>query len=99
MGKMSGYFEAQREKMRIYFEEQQRKAVEEAVQKAVQKAEARAAKVEARAAKAEAKAEKKAQENIALRLIQLGKDTLDDIAECTGLTLRRVKTLARAASA
>ncbi|MBR1672865.1 MAG: hypothetical protein IJ702_08055 [Fretibacterium sp.] len=79
-------------KMSSYFEEQQRKAVEEAVQKAVQKA-------EARAAKAEAKAEKKAQENIALRLIQLGKDTLDDIAECTGLTLRRVKTLARAASA
>ena len=58
--------------MSSYFEEQRRKAVEEA--------------------------EKKAQENIAMKLIRLGEDTFEKIANCTGLTLRRVKALAKAAA-
>ena len=43
------------------------------------------------------KAEKQAQESFAVRLIRRGKDTLDEIADCTGLTLRRVKSLAKTA--
>ena len=39
-----------------------------------------------------------AQENIAMRLIRRGKDTLNEIAECSGLTLRRVQALAKTAA-
>ena len=39
------------------------------------------------------------QESIAVKLIRLGQNTLEGIAECTGLTLGRVKTLAKTASA
>ena len=31
-------------------------------------------------------------------LMEIVKDTLDEIAECTGLTLRQVKALAKAAT-
>lgn len=41
---------------------------------------------------------KKEKEGIAFKLIQLGKNTLDEIAECTGLTLRRVHQLAKTAA-
>lgn len=47
------------------------------------------------AEKAAEKAEKEAQEGIALRLIRLGEVTLEKIADCTGLTLRRVRALAK----
>ena len=54
---------------------------------------------EERQAKAVEKAtnaiEKKTKENMALSLIELGKLTLDEIAKCTGLTLRRVQMLAK----
>ena len=42
--------------------------------------------------------QKKDKQTFAMKLIQLGKVTLDEIAECTGLTLRQVKALARAAA-
>ena len=45
--------------------------------------------------KAVAKAIEKAREKTALSLIELGKLTLDEIAKCTGLTLRRVQMLAK----
>ena len=50
---------------------------------------------------AEAAAEatrKEDKQTFAMKLIQRGKDTLDEIAECTGLTLRQVKALAKAAA-
>ena len=50
---------------------------------------------EEKQAKAVEKAQKKSSEKTALSLIELGKLTLDEIAKCTGLTLRRVQTLAR----
>ena len=43
----------------------------------------------------QAKAVEKSKENTALSLLELGKLTLDEIAKCTGLTLRRVQTLAK----
>ena len=43
---------------------------------------------------AEERAEKKAKENIAIKFIKLGKLTLEEIANCSGLTLKRVQTLA-----
>ena len=49
--------------------------------------------------KAEKKAEKKARqekENFVLGLIRLGKLTLEEIAQCSGLTLKKVKSLAAA---
>ena len=46
-------------------------------------------------AKAVEKAQKKSSEKTALSLIELGKLTLDEIAKCTGLTLRRVQMLAK----
>ncbi|MCR4818711.1 MAG: hypothetical protein K5841_07115 [Fretibacterium sp.] len=73
---MSNYFEQQREKMRIYFEERERRAAEAATKAAT----------------------KKAEQTFAMKLIQRGKDTMDEIAECTGLTLRQVKALAKAAA-
>ena len=48
--------------------------------------------------KAAEAATKKAEKTFAMKLIQRGKDTLDEIAECTGLTLRQVKALAKAAA-
>ena len=44
-------------------------------------------------------AEKRSQESIALKFIQLGELTLEKIAQCTGLTIGRVKALARTATA
>ena len=41
---------------------------------------------------------KEDKQNFAMKLIQRGKDTLDEIAECTGLTLRQFKALAKAAA-
>lgn len=50
--------------------------------------------------KESAEAARKAErENFALKLIKRGKDTIDEIADCTGLTLRRVKALAKSVSA
>ena len=42
---------------------------------------------------------KEEKENFAMKLLKLGKNTLDEIAECTGLTLRRVKALAKTVTA
>ena len=42
---------------------------------------------------------KEDKDNFAMKLLQRGKDTLDEIAECTGLTLRQVKALAKTAAA
>lgn len=58
---------------------------EELQQKAVEKA------VE----KAVRNTEKKAKENMALKFIELGKLTLEEIATCSGLTLKRVQMLAK----
>ena len=41
---------------------------------------------------------KETETTFAVKLIQRGKDTLGEIAECTGLTLRQVKALAKAAA-
>ena len=49
---------------------------------------------EDREAKAVEKAEKKAKESLALKFLELGKLTLEEIAQCSGLTLERVQTLA-----
>ena len=50
-----------------------------------------------KAAKQAAKQEaKKKQESFATQLLQLGKLTLEEIAKCSGLTLRKVKSLAAA---
>lgn len=68
-----------------YFEEREKKAAERAAEKAAEKA--------------EKQGRKKAQENIALKLITLGEVTLEKIADCTGLTLTRVKALAKAGAA
>ena len=46
--------------------------------------------------KAAEAATRKAEQTFAMKLIQLGKNTLDEIAECTGLTLRQVEALAKA---
>ena len=51
--------------------------------------------VEKAVEKAEKKAEKKAKETLVLKLIELGKMTLEEIANCSGLTLRRVQALAK----
>ena len=45
--------------------------------------------------KAEKRAEKKAKESLVLNLIGLGKLTLEEIAKCSGLTLKRVEVLAK----
>ena len=45
--------------------------------------------------KAEKRAEKKAKESLVLNLIELGKLTLEEIAKCSGLTLKRVQVLAK----
>lgn len=71
--------------MSNYFDERQAKAVEKAVKKAVTKA------VE----ETKHAAEKEAKEKTVLSLIELGKLTLEEIAKCTGLTLRRVQALAK----
>ena len=47
-----------------------------------------------REAKAVKEAQKKEKESLVLNLIRLGKLTLEDIAGCSGLTLKRVQTLA-----
>lgn len=44
--------------------------------------------------KAEKKVEKEVKENMAIKLIHLGKLTLDEIAKCSGLTLKKVQMLA-----
>ena len=49
------------------------------------------AKREAKAAK---EAEKKAQERMVLNFIRLGKLPLEEIAECSGLTLKKIRMLA-----
>ena len=49
---------------------------------------------EEREAKAEKRGEKKAKESLVLQLIEMGKMTLEEIANCTGLTLRQVQALA-----
>ena len=50
-----------------------------------------------KAAEAAAEATRKEdKQSFAMKLLQLGKNTLDEIAECTGLTLRQVKALAKA---
>ena len=46
-------------------------------------------------AKAAMEAEKKAKESLVLNLIGLGKLTLEEIAKCSGLTLKRVQVLAK----
>lgn len=74
--------------MSNYFDERQAKAVEKAVKKAVTKA------VE-EATNAAEKKEKESKEKTVLSLIELGKLTLEEIAKCTGLTLRRVQALAK----
>ena len=66
--------------MTDYFGDLQKKAVEKAVEKAVRNAEKKA------------KADK---ENMALKFIELGKLTLEEIATCSGLTLKRVQMLAK----
>ena len=45
-------------------------------------------------AKAVAKAEKKNTENLVLNLLKMGKLSLEEIAKCSGLTLKKVQTLA-----
>ncbi len=45
--------------------------------------------------KAKHDALKKVKEKVALNCIELGKLTLEEIAKCTGLTLRRVQALAK----
>ena len=50
---------------------------------------------EEREAKAEKRGEKKAKESLVLQLIEMGKMTLEEIANCSGLTLKRVQTLAK----
>ncbi|MBQ7734172.1 MAG: hypothetical protein IJT58_09170 [Synergistaceae bacterium] len=83
-----------------YFEEREAKAVEKAVAKAVRE-ERRAVKEANKAAKEANKAlketEKKAKaekESLVMKLIELGKMTREEIASCTGVTLRRVQFLA-----
>ena len=44
--------------------------------------------------KARKEARKKVKEEIALNVLKLGKLSLEDIAECSGLTLERVQMLA-----
>ena len=46
-------------------------------------------------AKAAMEAEKKAKETIALKFLELDKLTLEEIAKCSGLTLKRVQVLAK----
>ena len=48
---------------------------------------------EEREKKAVEKAQKKSQESMAIRALKLGKLTLEEIAECTGLTLKGVQAL------
>ena len=81
--------------------------LEEVRQKAEAKAEKRGMKigraegrVEGRAegilegrAEGEARGEKKAQESIALKFLELGKLTLEEIANCSGLSLAKVRSL------
>ena len=67
--------------MTNYFEERQAKAVEKAVKKAEQKAAKEAAK--------------EAAESFVLNLLNIGKLTMEEIAKCSGLTLRKVQTLAK----
>ena len=58
--------------------------------------EERQAKAVAKAVeKAKHDALKKVKENMALSLIELGKLTLEEIARCSGLTLRQVQMLAK----
>ena len=76
-----------KEKMSSYFEEQREK-----MRTYFEEREKKAAEAAAEAAT------KKAEQTFAMKLIQLGKVTLDEIAECTGLTLRQVKALAKAAA-
>jgi len=47
-------------------------------------------------AKAVEKALRKKEKNVALELIRLGKLTLEEIAECSGLTLKKVQALSAA---
>ena len=72
-----------KEKMSSYFEEQREKM---------------RTYFEEREKKAVEATRKEAEESFAMKLLQRGKDTLDEIAECTGLTLRQVKALAKAAA-
>ena len=62
-----------------YFEEKQEKAVKKAVEKAEKNAE---------------KKNQEAKENFVLNLISLGKLTFEEIAKCSGLTLKKVQMLA-----
>ena len=78
------------------------KEAEKARKEAAKEAEKKIKAAEKKAAKeAEKAAEKKAQqkakqekENVALKLIRLGKLTIEEIAESSGLTLKRVQALA-----
>ena len=81
--------------MTSVFDEIRQEAAAKAAAKAEARAEARATKAVARAtraAKAEAKA---AQESIALKFLRLGKLTLEEVAECSGLSMARVRKLAQ----
>ena len=49
---------------------------------------------EERQAKAVEEAQKREKESLVLKLLEMGKLTLDEIAVCTGLTLKRVQMLA-----
>ncbi|MBQ6773674.1 MAG: hypothetical protein IJP48_06375 [Synergistaceae bacterium] len=49
---------------------------------------------EEREAKAEQRGEKKAKERLALKCLEAGKMTFQEIADCFELTLKRVQTLA-----
>ena len=51
------------------------------------------------AEKVEEATRKEEKESFAMKLLKLGKNTLDEIAECPGLTLRRVKALAKTVTA
>ena len=50
---------------------------------------------EERQAKAVEEAQKREKESLVLKLLEMGKLTLDEIAVCTGLTLKRVQMLAK----
>ena len=50
---------------------------------------------EERQEKAVKEAQKREKESLVLNLINMGKLTLEEIASCSGLTLKRVQTLAK----
>ena len=70
-----------------YFAKREAKAVKEAVEEAVRKA-------VIATEKKDAKAQKKEKESMVLNLINLGKLSLEEIAECSGLTLKKIRMLA-----